>query len=123
MNEFSATTRNSTIFRPCIAAPFHPTCASSSFFLEPGGALNVAHSQQNYLSANYTHVARELRAHRVNVLAHLIAKRSVGGELQHSLGSNPDVTLDLLPYVQECRDNNVSSSRSAGPHRNAVHGR
>jgi acyl-CoA hydrolase len=66
------------------------------FFLEPGASLDIAASQQNYLSTNYTHVARELLARGVNCLAHLIARRGHGAEAQYSLASNPDVTLDLL---------------------------
>lgn len=73
------------------------------FFVEPGSALNVAHSQQNFLCANYTHVAREIVARGVNVVAHLVARRTVAGELQISLGSNPDVTLDLLPAIAAAR--------------------
>ncbi len=73
------------------------------FFLEPGGALNVTHSQQNYLSANYTHVARDLLARGVNVLAHLVAKRNIGGEIHHSFGSNTDVTLDLIAAFERIR--------------------
>ena len=70
------------------------------FFLEPGAYLNAAHSQQNYLCANYTHVAREIAAHGVNVIATMLAKRSVQGEMELSLGSNADVTADLLPWVK-----------------------
>jgi acyl-CoA hydrolase len=73
------------------------------FFVEPGSSLNVAHSQQNFLCANYTHVAREIVARGVNVVAHLVARRTVAGELQISLGSNPDVTLDLLPSITAAR--------------------
>ncbi len=66
------------------------------FFLEPGASLDIAASQQNFLSTNYTHAARELLARGVNCLAHLIARRGPAADLQYSLGSNPDVTLDLL---------------------------
>ncbi|HKZ74263.1 MAG TPA: acetyl-CoA hydrolase/transferase C-terminal domain-containing protein, partial [Steroidobacteraceae bacterium] len=66
------------------------------FFLEPGAYLGVPHSQRNYLSANYTHVAREAVARGVNVVAQLVARRIVNGEVQLSFGSNPDVTADLL---------------------------
>jgi acyl-CoA hydrolase len=69
------------------------------FFLEPGAYLNNPTAQQHYLSTNYTHVAREVIAHGGNVLGQLVAKRIVGGELQLSLSSNPDVTLDLLPHI------------------------
>ena len=73
------------------------------FFVEPGKWLNVASSQRDYLAANYTHVARELAARGVNVIAQLVARREVDGVEQLSLGSNPDVTLDLLPHVHAMR--------------------
>ena len=69
------------------------------FFLDPGALLNVEHSQQHYVSTNYTHVAREVAAHGVNVIAQLVAKRSIEGRTEYSLGSNPDVTLDLLELL------------------------
>ena len=58
-----------------------------------------AHSQRHYVSSNYTHVARDVAAHGVNVIAQLVAKRSVEGRTEYSLGSNPDVTLDLLEHL------------------------
>jgi acyl-CoA hydrolase len=69
------------------------------FFLDPGALLNVSHSQRHYVSSNYTHVARDVAAHGVNVIAQLVAKRNVEGRTEYSLGSNPDVTLDLLDYL------------------------
>ncbi len=73
------------------------------FYLAPGALLGAAHAQRNYLSANYTQVARELLPRGVNVIAHLVARRSVGGQMQLSLGSNPDITADLLPQVEAAR--------------------
>ncbi len=73
------------------------------FFFEPGSLLDSAHAQSHYLSANYTHVARELLARGVNVIAHVVAKRMVGGAVEISLGSNPDVTVDLLPEIAKLR--------------------
>jgi acyl-CoA hydrolase len=73
------------------------------FFLEPGAFLDSAHAQQNYLSANYTHVAREVMARGVNVFAHLVARRVVDGKTQLSFGSNPDVVVDLLEPVEAAR--------------------
>ena len=67
------------------------------FFLDPGALLHVAHSQRHYVSTNYTHVARDVAAHGVNVIAQLVAKRCIEGRTDFSLGSNPDVTVDL-PY-------------------------
>jgi acyl-CoA hydrolase len=73
------------------------------FFFEPGSLLDSEHAQSNYLCANYTHVARELLARGVNVIAHVVAKRMVAGSMEISLGSNPDVTVDLLPEVARLR--------------------
>ncbi len=73
------------------------------FFLEPGAALDSVAAQSNYLSSNYTHVARDLAARGVNVMAQLVARRHVDGQPRLSLGSNPDVTLDLLPHLDAAR--------------------
>jgi acyl-CoA hydrolase len=73
------------------------------FFLEPGAFLDSRHAQQNYLSANYTHVAREIMARGVNVFAHLVAKRVADGKTQLSFGSNPDVVVDLMTPVEAAR--------------------
>jgi acyl-CoA hydrolase len=73
------------------------------FFFEPGSQLDSVHAQSHYLCANYTHVARELLARGVNVIAHVVARRSTGGNAEISLGSNPDVTVDLLPDVAKLR--------------------
>jgi acyl-CoA hydrolase len=69
------------------------------FFLYPGALLHVEHSQRHHVSTNYTHVARDLAAQGVNVIAQLVAKRSIEGRVEFSLGSNPDVTLDLLELL------------------------
>lgn len=73
------------------------------FFLETGAYLGSPYAQQHYLSANYTHVGREVLAHGVNVIAQLIAKRVVDGRTELSLSCNPDVTLDLLPELEARR--------------------
>ena len=69
------------------------------FFLDPGALLHVAHSQRHYVSTNYTHVARDVAAQGVNVIAQLVAKRTVEGRTEFSFGSNPDVTVDLLELL------------------------
>jgi acyl-CoA hydrolase len=75
------------------------------FYLEPGARLSNEHSQQNYLSANYTHVAREALRRGLNVLAQYVSvaptSEAPAGVL--SLGSNPDLTADLLPQIAEMR--------------------
>jgi acyl-CoA hydrolase len=81
-----------------------PNVRVIEFFLVPGALLHSRHAQRNYLSANYTHVARDVMARGVNVIAHLVAQRTLSGERQISLGSNPDVTLDLLPALAAARE-------------------
>ena len=72
------------------------------FYLRPGGYLGEPYVQQQYASINYSQVANELRRMRVNVLAQLVAARE-DRPGRYSLGSNPEVTLDLLPYFEERR--------------------
>jgi acyl-CoA hydrolase len=44
-------------------------------------------------------VARDVAARGVNVIAQLVAKRTTEGRAEFSLGSNPDVTVDLLELL------------------------
>jgi acyl-CoA hydrolase len=80
-----------------------PNIRIIEFFLEPGAFLDATHAQENYLSANYTHVVRDVMARGVNVIAHLMARRVTEGRTELSFGSNADVTGDLLPLVDEAR--------------------
>lgn len=75
----------------------------AEFFFKPGGYLNVPISQQNYISSNYTHVVRDLMRQQVNVIAQMVAKKTIDGRVYYSLGSNPDITLDLLPLLAELK--------------------
>jgi acyl-CoA hydrolase len=71
------------------------------FYLEPGAWLRNDHLQQHYLSTNYTHVARDVLRRGLNVIAQLVAApppdEAPPGLL--SLGSNADLTADLLPQI------------------------
>jgi acyl-CoA hydrolase len=85
--------------RAVLSDTLPPNVRVLEFFLTPGAFLGSRHAQQHYLSANYTHVARDCLARGVNVIAHLVAQRINDGERELSFGSNPDVTPDLLPAV------------------------
>ncbi len=65
------------------------------FFFAPGQMLGNERAQQNYVASNYTHVARDMLARGVNVLAQLVSSREVDGALRYSLSGNPDVSLEL----------------------------
>src|SRR5262249_31062771 len=55
----------------------------------------------NYISLNYSDVARHLQSVETNVLAQLVAPHP--SEPRVSLSSNPDVTLDMSAYIAERR--------------------
>lgn len=80
-----------------------PNVRIHEFFMEPGAWLHAPLAQQWYASINYTHVARTVEAAGANVIAQQIALRpgAAGGRM--SLGTNPDVTVDLLPALDERR--------------------
>jgi acyl-CoA hydrolase len=80
-----------------------PNVEIVEFFFYPGALLHVGHSQRHHVSTNYTHVARDLAVQGVNVIAQLVAKRSVDGRTEFSLGSNPDITIDLLELLAQQR--------------------
>jgi acyl-CoA hydrolase len=83
---------------PLRAGGLPPNVRVQEFFMEPGAWLDAPLAQQSYASINYTHVARSVLAEGANVVAQQVAARP-GGRL--SLGSNPDVTADLLPMLRE----------------------
>lgn len=72
----------------------------SEFFLNPGSLLSNSNAQNQYLSSNYTHAARDLLDLGVNVAAQMVAPHPTAtGQL--SLSCNPDVTLDLIDRAQQ----------------------
>ena len=82
---------------PLRAGRLPPNVRVLEFFLEPGAWLGVPLAQQAYASINYTHVARSALAEGANVIAQQVALRPGG---RASLGTNPDVTADLIPMLR-----------------------
>jgi acyl-CoA hydrolase len=80
-----------------------PNVEIREFYVQAGSWLGCDHVQQHYLAANYTHAPRDLAAAGVNVIAQQVATRSGGGRDEYSLSCNPDVTLDVLPFVDAGR--------------------
>jgi acyl-CoA hydrolase len=83
---------------PLRASRLPPNVRVQEFFMEPGAWLHSPLAQQSYASINYTHVARSVMAEGANVLAQQVALRPGG---RASLGTNPDVTADLMPLLRE----------------------
>lgn len=92
-------------FQDLVAGTLPANVRVTSFYDAPGSTLGSPLAQRSYVSTNYTHVVRDLEAAGVNVLAQLVATPAAGDEAADrlSLGSNPDLTLDLLPYLEERR--------------------
>jgi len=70
----------------------------SEFYFRSGTRLHDDHAQRHYVSSNYTHVARDMQARGVNLLVQMVAIHPQRPGYC-SLGSNPDVTLDLLRRI------------------------
>ncbi|WP_248799168.1 acetyl-CoA hydrolase/transferase C-terminal domain-containing protein [Pseudomonas sp. MWU13-2105] len=72
------------------------------FFMQPGSLLHSTQAQQDYVSSNYSHAARDINAAGLNLIAQLVAAAPEQPE-RLSLSCNPDITLDLLPMVARRR--------------------
>jgi acyl-CoA hydrolase len=68
----------------------------NEFYFRPGAMLGVPAVQQSYISSNYTHVARDMRARGVNAVLVMVAER--GG--RYSLSCNPDLALDVVKAMR-----------------------
>ncbi len=70
------------------------------FYFKPGAWLRSDRQQQNYVSLNYTHAARDIASRHINVIAQMVAP-STSGQAGYSLSCNPDITLDLLDILRQ----------------------
>ncbi len=70
------------------------------FFVQPASELNNPYSQQNYISSNYTHIARDMMSRGINVLAQTLARRQGANKEELSLSCNPDTALDMAPMIE-----------------------
>ncbi|MHC6228036.1 acetyl-CoA hydrolase/transferase C-terminal domain-containing protein [Pseudomonas sp. X10] len=72
------------------------------FFMQPGSLLHSETAQQDYVSSNYSHAARDINAKGLNLVAQLVADTPERPD-HLSLSCNPDITLDLLPMIARRR--------------------
>lgn len=73
-----------------------PNIEVCEVFMKTGDYLGNDAAQQHYISTNYTHIARDMQAQGMNVMAQAVASRMEDGEMQLSLSSNPDVVMEVL---------------------------
>ncbi|MFV0278980.1 MAG: acetyl-CoA hydrolase, partial [Parahaliea sp.] len=69
----------------------------SEFYFRAGAMCHVTSAQRNYISSNYTSVARDLVAQGVNVVAQLVARRDEAV----SLSCNPDLSRHMAQLLEE----------------------
>lgn len=72
------------------------------FFMQPGSLLHSETAQQDYVSSNYSHAARDINAKGLNLIAQIVAATPERPD-HLSLACNPDITLDLLPMIAKRR--------------------
>ncbi len=70
-----------------------PNVEVHEFYLQSGVMLHSDSAQRNYISQNYTHVARDLAVQDINLLVQLVARREGPEGVHYSLSCNPDLTL------------------------------
>ncbi|MFK8031685.1 MAG: acetyl-CoA hydrolase/transferase C-terminal domain-containing protein [Gammaproteobacteria bacterium] len=70
------------------------------FFMSPGKFLRNSQAQQDYISTNYTHVARDMLSRGVNVVVQMVSPGVEHKKGRVSLSCNPDVTLELIPKMR-----------------------
>jgi acyl-CoA hydrolase len=79
-----------------------PNIEVTEFFLQAGAWLSNPGVQRSYTGLNYSQVASHLARIGTNAFGQLVAPQPQG-EGRISLSSNTDVTLDMLPYINERR--------------------
>ncbi len=73
-----------------------PNITVHEFFFKTGDYLGNAPAQQDYISTNYTFVARDMLLQGMNVIAQAVAEQGSGGDWRLSVGSNPDVVFEVV---------------------------
>jgi acyl-CoA hydrolase len=72
----------------------------SELYFKAGSMKNVPGAQRNYISSNYTHIARDLFNAGANVLLQLVAVRETPNGLSVSLSCNPDTGPELIEMCE-----------------------
>jgi acyl-CoA hydrolase len=73
-----------------------PNIEVCEVFMKTGDYLGNEVAQQNYMSTNYTHIARDMVSQGMNVMAQAVASKEDGNGLRLSLSSNPDVVMEVM---------------------------
>jgi acyl-CoA hydrolase len=71
-----------------------PNIEVHEVFMKTGDYLGNSAAQQDHISSNYTHIARDMAVQGMNVIAQAVAARDDTDGLHLSLSSNPDVIFE-----------------------------
>ena len=73
----------------------------SELYFKAGSMKKHATAQQNYISSNYTHIARDMLGAGVNVMLQMVAARGEGDSLRISFSCNPDVSPEVIDLAAD----------------------
>jgi len=82
------------------AGALPPNIEVREFFMKTGDYLGNPAAQQNYISTNYTFVARDMALQGMNVIAQAVAAKGAGEAMRLSLSSNPEVTFEVVEKLR-----------------------
>ncbi len=82
------------------AGTLPPNVEVREFFMKTGDYLGNPTAQQNYISTNYTFVARDMAVQGMNVIAQAVGVKGEGEATRLSLSSNPDVVLEVVEKLR-----------------------
>jgi acyl-CoA hydrolase len=82
------------------AGALPPNIEVREFFMKTGDYLGNPSAQQNFISTNYTFVARDMAVQGMNVIAQAVAARGEGDTLRLSMSSNPDVVFEVVEKLR-----------------------
>src|SRR3989344_5932819 len=71
------------------------------FYFPAGKYVGNSLGQRNYLSSNFTHVARDVCSRGANLICQQVAKGEIDGCEVFSLSCNSDTTLDLADLIRK----------------------
>jgi acyl-CoA hydrolase len=77
-----------------------PNVRVIEFYMQSGALLHNRTAQQDYISSNYSHAARDIVGRGVNLLIQAVALREEGGRRRLSLSSNPDTSLPIVELMR-----------------------
>ena len=95
------------------AGPLPENIQVSELYVKAGSMKGVASAQQNYISSNYTHIARDLCDRGINVLVQMVAVRDTEEGVRISLSGNPDTGIDVAARLLEERPESFFSIAQA----------